>query len=280
MSNKRLVILSGISGAGKSTAQIAFEEMKFHTIVNLPSYLFANFLDKIDELSGDNIFLQLHLHKVEDFMKELEKHPDISYELILLTADKDTILNRYKFTRHVHPLQVFGSDLDESLNREFEIYENVRDYATSTVDTSNLSVSTLRRYLFKRYRDNQKDGTIVTFLSFGYKYGVPREVDLLFDVRAVPNPYYDEKLQNLTGNNPAVIEYLEKFPITERYKNAMINFIDGYLDDVTRESRPLVTIAIGCTGGQHRSVYFANQLAAYFENKTTVIKIHRDITKR
>lgn len=281
MKNK-LIILSGISGSGKSSATTAFEEMKYFIIANLPVQLLPQFLENFNQKEDQKTLIQIYIHHVEDYVKELKKHPEIDYDLILLTADEQELLNRYKFTRHAHPLQVRGYDLKTSLQAEFNEFEKVKDEATIRLDTTDIDVSTLRKTLFKRYRDdNKSEGkTIVMFISFGFKYGIPREIDVLFDVRAVPNPYYDKKLRNLTGKDQDVIDYLERYPITGRYNEDLITFLNPYLEDVANEGRSLVTIAVGCTGGQHRSVYFINELTKYFDDKYTVITIHRDIEKR
>lgn len=279
---KKLVILSSVSGAGKTTTMFAFEEMHFAIIGNLPPYLFDTFLKnhESDKNKTNKTFVSIHLSDLGAMLEELKKHPNLSYDLILLTASKQEILNRYKFTRHAHPLQVKGVELEDVLDKEYKYYEKYKSKATIRLDTTDIDVASLRKTFFMRYRDEEKAPVILTFVSFGYKHGIPRDADMIFDVRSIPNPYYDEKLRNLTGEDKEVIAFLTKHKETEKYQKLICDFLDKYINDSLKENRALINVAIGCTGGQHRSVYFVNYLANHYASKVQTLVIHRDKKKR
>ena len=280
---KNLIILSGISGAGRSTAAITFEELGYNVMENLPKELVGALLSLIAK-NKEGVYqksvLVANIVEVEMILKYTADHPEIKPQLILLTSEQSEILNRYKLTRHVHPLQVSGKTLEEALQIERTIETKIRDKAHLFIDTTGKTVSDLRRILLSSFRHHRgKNYTTINFVSFGFKHGIPLDADLVFDTRTIPNPYYVHSLADKTGRSKEVREYLEKQPGTEEFKTAVVSFLDYYLREVNEEARGYITIAIGCSGGQHRSVYFAEKLKEYYKDEYRTFVSHRDVVR-
>ncbi len=283
---KKLIILSGISGAGRSTAATILEEEKFQIIDNLPSELVNELVNLIilDTTSRyDRTAITVNILDLESLLNKLLLHKDkIDVKLILLTANQDDILSRYKLTRHVHPLQAYGYSLEEALQRERKAESRLRDRAYYFFDTSAVSVSMLRKFIFEiiSESDAKLHLTTVGFTSFGFKHGLPLDADVVFDVRMIPNPYYIDELRPLTGLDEPVIKFLNEQEIAKETLQQINSYLEFYLESYIAEARGLISIAIGCSGGQHRSVYIAEELTKHFKTKgyrTAVF--HRDKLK-
>ena len=280
---KNLIILSGISGAGRSSAAITFEELGYNVMENLPKELIGSLLSLIAK-NIDGVYqktvLVANIIEVEMILKYTNEHPEINSKLVLLTAEKGEILNRYKLTRHVHPLQINGKTLEEALEIEQKVETKIREKAVLFVDTTGKTISDLRRILFSLFRNHRgKNVTTINFVSFGFKHGIPIDADLVFDTRTIPNPYYVHELADKTGRSKEVITYLENQPETGEFQKSLINYLNYYLGEVNKEARAYITIAIGCSGGQHRSVYFAERLRDYYKNEYRTFVSHRDVVR-
>lgn len=277
-----LVILTGISGSGKSTALFAFEEMKYNCVENIPLQLCDAMLDVIEE-NTDKVYsktlLSVNLADAHEFIVRAKKRKKIKLTVTILYATKIELLARYKLTRHVHPLQAMGHTLDEALDYENEISDHVREFADLYIDTTGLGIVELRKILFTHYRRQTKGVMTISFVSFGFKHGVPSDADLVLDTRIIPNPYYIEELRRLTGKDRPVAEFINQQPVALELKKNMIDYLDYYLEKSNAESRGYFVVAIGCSGGQHRSVFFAEQLAKHYGAAYKTMVHHRDMKR-
>ena len=278
----QLVILSGISGSGKTSSNYAFEEMHYNCINNLPVFLFDNLFEKLvnpTDSSYARTFLTIRMEYLPAALELVKKYPQIKTDIIILHAEKDVILNRYKLTRHAHPLQASGLTLEKALDYEYELLEQYRDGADLVLNTTRISIAELRQIIFRRYRDPNKNSVRVSFVSFGFKNGAPNDADIIFDLRTIPNPYYLVELKNLSGLDQAVIDFIEKQKETEENFMLITQYLDKYIPSTIRENRGMIVVAIGCTGGQHRSVYFAERLANRYKFNFPVFVHHRDVVR-
>lgn len=277
-----LVILTGVSGSGKSTALFAFEEMKYNCIENIPLQLCDSMLDIIEQDQSKvyaKTLLSVSLSDAHDFIIRAKKRKNIKLTVTLLYASKNELLARYKLTRHVHPLQAQGYTLDHALDTEMAYSNLVREYADLYIDTTGLGIVEFRKLLFTHYRRQKKGLMTVSFVSFGFKHGAPSDADLVFDTRVIPNPYYIEELRKLTGKDGPVAKFIEEQSVANELKKNMYHYLDFYLAKANAESRGYFVVAIGCSGGQHRSVYFAEQLYKYYSKAYKTLVHHRDMKR-
>jgi RNase adapter protein RapZ len=280
------LIITGMSGAGKSVALDLFEDMGYFCIDNLPPALIHRFarlclhseLDKIavvSDIRGREFFAAL-----SGELSHLEKN-GINYEILFLEASDETLIRRYKETRRKHPLDEVGLVLD-AIKRERQMLEELRGRASLIIDTSDLSRKDLYSELRKVYSFHQmdKETMSVSIISFGYKYGIPLDADIMFDVRFLPNPYYVNSLMDHTGEEECVQNYIMKWPITEKFHHKLFDLIEFLLPEYRKEGKSHLMIAIGCTGGKHRSVATAIKLRDFLLKKGyRVIVEHKDINK-
>lgn len=277
-----LVILSGISGSGKTSANYAFEEMHYNCINNLPVFLLDDLFNDLvhpTDSSYAKTYLTIRMEYLPKVLELVKKYPMIKTDIVILHADKETILNRYKLTRHAHPLQASGVTLEKALDYEYVLFEQYHEHANFVLDTTRISVANLRDILFRRYRDPNKNSVMVSFVSFGFKNGIPNDADLVFDVRTISNPYYIDELKHQSGLDQAVIDYIENQKETEEFFLLITQYLDKYIPSTIRENRGMIVVAIGCTGGQHRSVYFAERLANRYKYNFPTFVHHRDVER-
>jgi len=285
--NVQFVIITGLSGAGMTQAVRSLEDLGYFCVDNLPPSLipkFAEFHEAPDErLKRIALVVDRGGEHIEDTfgaLENLEKH-GVPYQILFIEADDETLVRRYKETRRRHPLAPHGRVL-EGITEERKRLEEIRGRAHVMIDTSDLKPQQLRDEIVRIFgRDEGLRRMIVTVVSFGFKYGLPLDADLVFDVRFLPNPQYVKSLQPLDGNHPDVREYLFKWPVTEQYMARLQGLLDFVLPHYVNEGKTQLVLAIGCTGGQHRSVAIAGRLAELLEEGGhTVILEHRDIAKR
>lgn len=283
---EELLIITGIAGAGKSTAINFFEDRGYLAIDNLP----VIFLPKLCETYVDNKKKVPKLAVVIDFrswenmtevynaLNEL-KQIGMAYKIIFLDAKSEVIINRYNLTRRKHPVREF-STLTEKVLEEKRRLEELRIMANYVIDTSELSAKELIRSLEDFSESGEKQLTLSIF-SFGFKYGLPIAMDLLFDVRFLPNPYYIEELKEKTGNQPEVSDYVMSFDESKEFFDKLVGMLDYLIPKYIKEGKSHLTIGIACSGGKHRSVTFVNELFKYYKKSQDfeVIKHHRDIDK-
>lgn len=283
--NASIVIITGLSGAGKSHALKTLEDLGYFCVDNLPPSLIPKFLELcaqgveprekialVVDIRGGEFFQDL-----ADALAEI-KSQGINPLILFLEADEDTLITRYKLTRRRHPLS-FQEGILEAIKDERSRLQSIRDQATTIVDTSDLTPSDLRKELYEIIARHTKiKKLIITLLSFGFKHGLPKDADLVFDARFLPNPHYIAELQPLTGLDPQVSKFVLDSALTKRFLRHLTRFMDFLLPNFIEEGKTHLTIAIGCTGGQHRSVAIAESLKSYFESKEHMVVVeHRDI---
>ena len=278
---KKLVILSGLSGGGKTQASNFLEDMGNRCIDQYPSELLEDFIELIQKDNSNkysNIVLTLPITELDKYNK-LINNSDVNSTIILLTASKDIIINRYKFTRRVHPLLVsnVADSLSEAIDIEMEVLNRYAKKNVVVIDTSNLSLKQHKQKLDKAINNQGKNNISITFESFGYKNGVPKDADLIFDVRLLDNPFYVTKLKNKTGNDRAVKEFVMNDIKTKTLLKKLISYLDFSIKSYSKDERRHLTICVGCTGGQHRSVVIANYLFDLYKKKYVCYLNHREI---
>ena len=283
----RLVIVSGMSGAGKSTALNMLEDIGFFCVDNLPVELLVNFgeiaFDRkvdvnqvavgVDIRNGDRLY---DLDEQLALLYEL----GIKYEILFLDADDRTLVKRYKETRRTHPLAKEGR-IETGVAREREVISFIKKQADYVIDTTSLLTRELKKELDRIYiEDNGYGNFIVTILSFGFKYGIPEDADLVFDVRFLPNPYYDVRLRHYTGNDKPIRDFVMKHEESHTFLNKVEDLLTFLIPNYVGEGKYHLIIGIGCTGGKHRSVTMANGLYDRLKNLPYSIRIeHRDVSR-
>ncbi|NPV53994.1 MAG: RNase adapter RapZ [Firmicutes bacterium] len=280
----RFVIITGLSGAGKSEAIRSFEDLGFFCVDNLPPTLIPKFADLVAQSEGkvNKIALVVDIRggkffdSVFDALANLGEM-GIDYEILFLDASNDTLVRRFKETRRRHPLAAGGSILDGIINERGRL-EELRTRATRVIDTSNLTSRQLREKIMDLFGDTDTRNKLsIVIVSFGFKYGVPLDVDLMFDVRFLPNPHYVEGLRPLTGDDEPVREYVLRWPVTRRFLDKLFDMISFLIPHYIKEGKAQIVIGIGCTGGRHRSVAIANKLAELLRSRGFRVSVeHRD----
>jgi UPF0042 nucleotide-binding protein len=280
-----LVIITGFSGAGKSTAMAVFEDEGYFCVDNLPSEMIRSLVDLfvhrgskvakaavVSDVRGGSYFDGLAA------MLDDLKSTGIKHRVLFLQASEQTLLNRYQETRRRHPLAPTGSVAD-GIARERELLDPLHDRADTVIDTTGLTAAMLRRKLAEEMLPSQTPGRLaVTFQSFGFKYGPARDPDLLFDVRFLPNPHYETDLRPLTGKDSRVVDFINRDGALERFYDHLHPLLDYLLPQYLAEGKAHLVVAIGCTGGRHRSVAIAEHLTErYREDSDYLIEVsHRD----
>lgn len=280
---KELLLISGISGAGKTTASNALEDMGYTCIDQYPVELLPSLVELIkndNSIKYNKVALTINLNDLENF-SNLLGNSETNAKLILLDANKDTIINRYKFTRRIHPLVVANtaSTVEEALDIEKNIITRFKKKNAYIIDTTDLSGKQFREKLGKILEKEEHQNLAITFESFGYKNGVPDDADMVIDVRMLDNPFYVEKLKKKTGNDKDVKTYVLKSKTTQRYLAKLLPYLDFNFKEYNKEEKRHLTICVGCTGGQHRSVTIANYLYENYKDKYVCYIRHRDIQK-
>jgi UPF0042 nucleotide-binding protein len=267
----RLLILSGLSGSGKSVALHLLEDLGFYCIDNIPAALLKPFIshtvrspDTVYQRTGVGIDARntdAELNSVPALIDELRRS-GIDCELIFLVASDDELLRRFAETRRMHPLSRGGESLRDAIATERRLLEPLLNAADLVIDTSRMGVHELREQMHRRVEQRQQGRLAVLVESFGFKHGIPGDADFVFDARSLPNPYWDAALRDLTGRDPAVIRFLESQAGVERYIEDIRRFIEPRFAEFRASNRTYLTVAVGCTGGRHRSVYIVEKLAA------------------
>ncbi len=282
-----VVIVSGLSGSGKSVALKTFEDVDYYCVDNLPVELLPAFVRSLmrDDVLPQKIAVGIDVRNRHSDLSKLAEWRAAVAELGLLAtllffdASDDVLLRRYSDTRRRHPLSHFGLSLPESIAREREITAPLRVEADAIIDTSALNVHQLRRRIIAEFALNNGSSLSLLFESFAYKRGVPADADFVFDARVLPNPHWNPDLRPLSGRDGAVREYLDAQAEVSEYVGQVNNFLDTWLPRLRGETRSYVTIAFGCTGGKHRSVYLAERLAQHAREQgwEEVATFHREL---
>ncbi len=284
---KRIVVISGLSGAGKSTALGFFEDSGFFCMDNVPSIILESIVGLLMSSPVERIAMVVDVRSEAfgDPSKVLKKLKEVhgeKFTIIFLEASIDSIVKRYALTRRKHPLMDQYVSVEEAIRREKELLGEIRNIADFVVDTTNLNSHGLREKLQKLLETLEERVGRFTFRieSFGYKYGIPVDSDFVFDTRFFPNPYYDPKLSEKTGLDPEVEEFFSKFPEMEEYVENVLRIILKAKEGYAREGRNTLSVAIGCTGGRHRSVYIARKLSEKLKELGEKVSLdHRDVNR-
>ncbi|MEE9421698.1 MAG: RNase adapter RapZ [Gammaproteobacteria bacterium] len=283
----KIIIVSGLSGSGKSVALHTLEDIGYYCVDNLPISMLERFINEISQATTpvEGIAVGIDVRnlsvQIEYFGQVLHSlnSQDIKYQILFLRCNNQTLLKRFSETRRRHPLSNSHTSLQEAINTEQKLLEPVAGEADLLIDTSNSNVHELRDLVRQRIEYSQDKTMSLLFESFGYKRGIPSDADFVFDARCLPNPYWDESLRDFTGRDSAVIKFLEKQPQVIAMHKQLMNFLEEWIPEFSQASHSYLTVAIGCTGGKHRSVYLTEQLGRYFRKDYPNLVIrHRDIS--
>ncbi|HUC91729.1 MAG TPA: RNase adapter RapZ [Paenibacillus sp.] len=281
----KLVIITGMSGAGKTIAVQSLEDLGFFCVDNLPPVLIPKFAELIESSKGKigKVALVIDLRGREFFtalsesLNYMKEHYTISYEILFLDATDSVLVQRYKESRRRHPLAPEGLPL-EGIALERRLLEDLKGLATQVIDTSSLKPAKLKEQIVSRFTNAEQKTFSVNLTSFGYKYGVPIDADLIFDCRFLPNPHYVDHLRPNTGQNAEVYEYVMKWPETQTFLSKLLDMLNFLIPMYEKEGKSQLVIGIGCTGGKHRSVAIAEYLGRTLgSSDTETVRVsHRD----
>ena len=277
----QLILITGLSGSGKSVALNVLEDSGYYCVDNLPPQLVPALIEYLRASGHQRVALSIDvrggsaLAELPAQVADLKEH-SIEVTVLFLDAKTDTLIKRYSETRRRHPLSETGRTLPECIAHERELLAEAADLAHH-VDTSDLSPNALRNWV-KDFVGLAGAGLTLLFESFGFKNGIPLDADLVFDVRCLPNPHYDPQLRPFTGCDAPVVEFLGADPSTQKMRDDIRTFVENWLPCFNRDNRSYLTVALGCTGGRHRSVYLAEVLARHFRSHTPVLIRHRELS--
>ncbi|HWR38782.1 MAG TPA: RNase adapter RapZ [Patescibacteria group bacterium] len=285
MEEFRLVIITGMSGAGKTQVVRCLEDLGYFCVDNLPPALIPKFAELCSQSDGkvSRIALVVDIRGGEFFdtlvhvLEEMEKQGYV-YEVVFLEASDATLIRRYKETRRRHPLAP-NSRISDGISSERDRLEHIRGRATHIIDTSELSTTALREKITGLFSGEREQARMtITVVSFGFKYGMPLDADMVFDVRFLPNPFYVESLRHHSGQEEAVAEYIWKWPVTRHFMEKLTNLVDFLVPLFIKEGKSQLVIAVGCTGGMHRSVFVAEKVFEGLRSKGYKVNVeHRDV---
>lgn len=284
----RFVVVTGMSGGGKSTALKMLEDVGFYCVDNLPSSLIEKFVELITMPNGEitKVALGLDVRADQSFKETTRvlkglKAKGYQFEILFMEASEQVLIKRYKETRRIHPLAVEGR-VEDGVRKEQEVLKAIRKMADYVIDTSTLLTRELKAELDRIFvRNEEYNSLMITIMSFGFKHGIPADADLVFDVRFLPNPFYIDELKHKTGNDQEVQDYVMSFPDSEIFLEKLIDMIHFLVPNYVKEGKYRLVIAIGCTGGKHRSVTLANELYERMKDRGEYgIKLyHRDMAQ-
>ena len=287
MKSSQFLVITGLSGSGKGTFLRALEDRGFYCVDNLPVGLLQKFFDLILKSEGETskaavVIDAREAENLSDFPQifaDLKKQPGIRTELWFLEASDPVLVRRFSETRRPHPLDPNLPVLD-LIARERELLAPIRLGADNVMDTSQYTIHELRQHVSGLFEEQDSQHLLVSLVSFGFKYGVPIDSDLVFDVRFLPNPHFVPHLKPLTGNDASVVDFMNSQETTSQFLKHLHGLVDFLLPHYEKEGKSYVTISIGCTGGRHRSVMIANELARHVEHLKYRVKVsHRDVEK-
>ncbi len=285
----KLIVISGLSGSGKTVALHTLEDEEYYCVDNLPPNLLTAFVQELHQKdpiihtkTAVGIDARTSSADFRQFPEHLQKlHSlQVDVEVIFFHADNDVLIKRFSETRRRHPLSQDGLPLVDAIKKERQLLSIVQENADLVIDTTSKTIHDLRKLMIERVRDPSAPGALsVLFQSFGFKHGVPGDTDFIFDVRCLPNPHWVPKLRPLTGKDQAVQSFLRQQDVVEQMLESIRSFLETWLPQYEAEKRRYITISIGCNGGQHRSVYLCERLAEIFNAKLDNISVrHRELS--
>ena len=286
MEQNRFVIITGMSGAGKTQVLRTLEDLNYFCVDNLPVMLLPKFTELSRQTPGRNTAMVIDTRGGDAFSSLVEIMDEMhangfDFEVLFLDADDATLIRRYKETRRRHPMEKGRYSLAESVSLERNLMTDVKSRATNIIDTSRYSNSLLKEEIGRLFGDeNSAPGMLIVVQSFGFKYGLPLDSDLVLDARFLPNPFYEADLKKLTGNDQPVQDFLNKYPQTYEFIKMECEMLDYLIPKYEKEGKSQLVISIGCTGGQHRSVYIANNIYNYLRLKFHQVELrHRELNQ-
>jgi len=286
----KLIVVTGLSGAGKSVAMHALEDLGYYCVDNLPISLLVPFADElrnrahVSRADQQRAAVGIDARGPEDMLSALPgavaalRDQGILGELLFIDADDTVLIERFSETRRMHPLTRGTFPLPEAIRRERELLEPIKQLCDVSIDTTRMTLHQLRDLIWSRI-DRREAGRLSTlFLSFGFKHGLPHDADMVFDVRCLPNPHWEPSLRGLTGRDEPVIRYLDSEAHVVQYREDIARFLETWLPRFEADNRAYLTIAVGCTGGRHRSVYLVEKLSERFADQLgPIITRHREL---
>ncbi|MCT0459365.1 RNase adapter RapZ [Lactococcus cremoris] len=288
MDNKlNIVIITGMSGAGKTVAIQSFEDMGYFTVDNMPPNLIEKFVgllntpdNKIDKVAlVVDMRSRAFFEDIQSIVTELTDNTSVNFKLLFLDANDTELVSRYKETRRSHPLAIDGRTLD-GITKEREILADLKNLSEVVIDTSELTPRNLRARILQKFATSTESTFRIEVMSFGFKYGLPLDADLVFDVRFLPNPHYISELRDKNGTDQEVYDYVMEHPQSEEFYQNLMKMLVPILPAYKKEGKSVLTIAFGCTGGQHRSVAFAERVSTALREKWHLNVSHRDKDRR
>ena len=287
----QLFLISGLSGSGKSVALKVLEDSGYYCVDNLPADLLFALVEYLQSVGYTNIAVSIDVRSANSVQRlppllQQIKQQGVDVHVLFLDAQNDTLIKRFSETRRSHPLSDAtlltnnkkALTLPECVSHERQLLTEISDIGHH-IDTTELNANSLRNWI-KQFITLDRARLTLLFQSFGFKHGIPLDADLVFDVRCLPNPHYDPKLQPLTGRDAAVIEFLDSATSAQDMFGDIRNFVERWLPSFIADNRSYLTVSIGCTGGQHRSVYLAEKLARHFEHQQQVLVRHRELSQQ
>jgi RNase adapter protein RapZ len=280
----QIILISGLSGSGKSVALNVLEDASYYVVDNLPATLLPQLINHLRDAGYQRVAVAVDVRSgasIAALPQQVDQLRGMVADLrfIFLEARDDALIARFSETRRRHPLAQQGVTLEEAIRQERDLLSDIAELG-HRIDTSELQANTLRAWVKDFVQIEAAEGLTLMFQSFGFKYGIPLDADLVFDVRCLPNPHYDPRLRPLTGRDQPVIDFLAAVPEVGRMAEDIRAFVDTWLPAYVRDNRSYLTVAIGCTGGKHRSVYLAEWLAERFRDHARVLVRHRTAARR
>lgn len=278
-----IVIITGMSGAGKTTAIDYFEDLGYFCIDNVPPSLLFQFVELLSATGKGKLAVVVDVRSggtVEDILDSIKKLRESGFDvkLIFLDSSDEFIVKRYAFTRRPHPFLSKGLSLEEAIRQEREFLQVLKENSDVVIDTSGINIYEFKELLDKFIFTGKKTSLTLNFISFGFKHGIPMTSDIVIDVRFLPNPYYEDSLRNLTGIDREIVSFFERFQIVNEYYKRTFEFLKFIVNNYQHSGKAFLTVSVGCTGGKHRSVYFVDKLARDFkEMGYRVLVKHRDL---
>ncbi|MCH7671637.1 MAG: RNase adapter RapZ [Proteobacteria bacterium] len=282
----KLIIISGRSGSGKSTVLHVLEDRGYYCIDNLPASLLSSLADRIssDAAGIPNVAVSIDARNISADLDQFPsiindlKNRSLPTEIVFLDANSQTLLKRFSESRRKHPLSSEAIGLKEAIDKESELLEPISVMASLSIDTSNMSLHQLRDTVKNRLLDDKPTTLTLLFQSFGFKNGLPVDADIVYDVRCLPNPYWDNALRSLTGLDDAVVAFLDYQEEVQEMCSDIEHFLQKWLPSFESNNRSYITVALGCTGGQHRSVYMCEKLGQIFSKQSSNVQVrHREL---
>ncbi|MBK2402071.1 RNase adapter RapZ [Erysipelothrix sp. strain 2 (EsS2-6-Brazil)] len=281
MEKQKVVLVTGLSGAGKTSAMAVLEDMGYHCIDRFPVFMIEDLVRDIEAMKDgtySNLALSVNAADFDVFYRTF-KNSECELIVLFLDASKEQLLLRYKYNRRNHPLIVanLANGLEEAIDAEIEQFSNIKSRASIIIDTTFLTQQNLTSRIKRFFKIEGNQSLSLSFISFGYRKGLPMDADLVFDVRFLNNPYWEESLRSMTGNDKPVFDYVINDEKTQEFLKYLTHFLDYAFERYIEESKHLLTVAIGCTGGQHRSVSIVNWLYENYDKQYNTLKDHRDM---